>query len=201
MIASRDYHCDPFSTKDTVGGITSPALDKLVICPHGKEIMLVYRWSHDQSNVVAFLNSQLIAKRIGKHKVLEVKANDYSQIWIFHIILNSSYFLPLLFLPSAFAFNIVIFLPQAANIHCSYIATNTHSDWCWSGWFNDIMCPESFRFRCSLHCNDSFYPWASRSVLCLVFLWSAWKKELSARINNKESFYLHFYLHLLFYKL
>jgi hypothetical protein len=61
MIASRDYHRYPFSTKETVGGITSPALDKLVIYPHGKEIMLVYPWSHDQSNVVAFLNNQLIA--------------------------------------------------------------------------------------------------------------------------------------------
>jgi hypothetical protein len=34
--------CNPFSTKDTVDGITRPALDKMAICPHDKEIMLVY---------------------------------------------------------------------------------------------------------------------------------------------------------------
>jgi hypothetical protein len=42
MIASHVDPCDPFSTKDAVGDITGPALDRLFICARGKEIMLMY---------------------------------------------------------------------------------------------------------------------------------------------------------------
>jgi hypothetical protein len=42
VIASRIDQCDPFSAKNAVCGFTGPALDKLFICVHGKEIVLMY---------------------------------------------------------------------------------------------------------------------------------------------------------------
>jgi hypothetical protein len=42
MIPSRNYHCDSFSTKDTVDNITGPTLDKIAICSERKEIVLLY---------------------------------------------------------------------------------------------------------------------------------------------------------------
>jgi hypothetical protein len=42
VIPSCIDRCDPFSTKDTIGGITGSALQELAIFPHVKEIVLVY---------------------------------------------------------------------------------------------------------------------------------------------------------------